>query len=142
YTPLYASPQQMAGAAPDPRDDVHALGVIWYQLLTGNLLRGRPGGKSWQRHFQGRGMSAAWLDLLMACMEEEPSDRPADGADLASRLGALLQSGGQQRRAARYVEEAFAQLKRGKYDRAIANYTEAIRLDPKRPEAYVMRGVV
>jgi eukaryotic-like serine/threonine-protein kinase len=35
YTPLYASPQQMRGEAPDPRDDVYALGVIWYQLLTG-----------------------------------------------------------------------------------------------------------
>src|SRR5262249_21495500 len=27
-TPLYASPQQLRGEAPDPRDDVHALGVI------------------------------------------------------------------------------------------------------------------
>src|SRR5262249_47326684 len=34
YTPLYASPQQVRGEPPDPRDDVHALGVIWYQLVT------------------------------------------------------------------------------------------------------------
>src|SRR5207253_1876270 len=37
YTPLYASPQQRAGAPPDPRDDVHALGVIGFQMLTGRL---------------------------------------------------------------------------------------------------------
>src|SRR5262249_37935705 len=37
YSPLYASPQQMGGADPDPRDDVYALGVIWYQLLVGDL---------------------------------------------------------------------------------------------------------
>ena len=40
YTPLYASPQQMAGLPADPRDDVYALGVIWYQLLAGDLAKG------------------------------------------------------------------------------------------------------
>ena len=39
-TSLYASPQQLRGADADPRDDVHALGVIWYQLLTGTLTNG------------------------------------------------------------------------------------------------------
>src|SRR5262249_13337910 len=37
HTPLYASPEQMRGDDPDVRDDVYALGVIWYQALTGNL---------------------------------------------------------------------------------------------------------
>jgi serine/threonine protein kinase len=37
YTPLYASPQQVKGERPDTRDDVHALGVIWYQLVTGDV---------------------------------------------------------------------------------------------------------
>ena len=37
HTPLYASPQQQRGEKPDPRDDVHALGVIGYQMLTGKL---------------------------------------------------------------------------------------------------------
>ena len=32
-TPLYAGPQQMRGEAPDPRDDVYSLGVVWYQML-------------------------------------------------------------------------------------------------------------
>ncbi len=43
HTPLYASPQQRQGAAPDPRDDVHALGVIWYQLLIGDLTKEAAG---------------------------------------------------------------------------------------------------
>src|SRR5262249_51452331 len=42
FTPLYASPQQQRGEQPDPRDDVHALGVIAYQMLTGRLDAG-PG---------------------------------------------------------------------------------------------------
>ncbi|MFO0881771.1 MAG: ribosomal protein L7/L12 [Gemmataceae bacterium] len=90
YTPLYASPQQMRGEAPDPRDDVYALGVIWYQLLTGDLMKGRPGGRSWQRRLLDRGVPAAWLDLLLACVEDEPEDRPADAGDLAGRLKGML----------------------------------------------------
>ena len=37
YTRLYASPEQIDGKMPDPRDDVHALGIIRFQLQTGLL---------------------------------------------------------------------------------------------------------
>src|SRR4051794_5375949 len=38
-TPLYMSPEQRRGAAPDPRHDLYALGVVWYQLLVGDVTR-------------------------------------------------------------------------------------------------------
>ncbi len=44
YTPIYASPEQAKGGDPDPRDDVHALGVIWYQMFTGDMTDDRPSG--------------------------------------------------------------------------------------------------
>lgn len=36
-SPYYISPEQSLGQEPDPRSDVYALGVILYQLLTGEL---------------------------------------------------------------------------------------------------------
>ena len=57
YTPVYASPEQMRGCPPDLRDDVHALGVIWYQILTGDLSRGQPGGQGWRTAWSPR----AWV---------------------------------------------------------------------------------
>jgi serine/threonine protein kinase/lipoprotein NlpI len=89
-TPLYASPQQQRGEAPDPRDDVYALGVIWYQLLCGDLTLGRPGGTRWQKRLAEQGMSTALLDLLAECLEDAHADRPKDAAVLAEQLGALL----------------------------------------------------
>ena len=42
HTPMYASPEQVNHAVPDPRDDVHALAVIAYQLLIGDSTE-KPG---------------------------------------------------------------------------------------------------
>jgi eukaryotic-like serine/threonine-protein kinase len=93
YTPLYASPQQMRGDPPDPRDDVHALGVIWYQLLTGDVRAGRPSGEAWKKRLMERGTPRPLLDLMISCFEDEPADRPADGLVLAQHLESLAETG-------------------------------------------------
>ena len=87
-TPLYASPQQMRGEAPDPRDDVFALGVIWYQMLTGDLTKGPPRGRHWRDPF-AEAMPSKMLDLLESCFEDNPADRPVNAAALAESLRSI-----------------------------------------------------
>ena len=89
HTPLYASPQQKEGADPDPRDDVYALGVIWYQMLIGDLSKEAPRGNGWKIPFRERGMAAAELELLQECFEEDPGYRIADAGALVLRLEGL-----------------------------------------------------
>jgi hypothetical protein len=91
HTPLYASPQQMHGDAPDPRDDVHALGVIWYQLLTSDLNTGTPTGL-WADDLEEQGMPRDLVRLLGACVASKSEKRPPDAAELAGKLAALLAS--------------------------------------------------
>jgi serine/threonine protein kinase len=38
-TPLYMSAEQRRGEEPDPRHDLYSLGVVWYQLLVGDVTR-------------------------------------------------------------------------------------------------------
>jgi serine/threonine protein kinase len=90
HTPLYASPQQVQGEPPDVRDDVHALGVIWYQLLTGDLNAGAPTGLDWAEEVKQAGMGADLVRLLGSCVDHKPDRRPADAAALATKMTELL----------------------------------------------------
>jgi formylglycine-generating enzyme required for sulfatase activity len=86
-TPLYASPQQQRGEDPDPRDDVYALGVIWYQMLTGDLLAGAPA--DWRDELEGRRVAENVLRLLGCCLASKADKRPATAAALAEELARL-----------------------------------------------------
>jgi len=90
YTPLYASPQQRRGDRADPRDDIHALGVMWHQFLAGDLTAERPGGRGWRKKMENRGMAPGLIDLLESCIDDDPDERPANAEDLAARIEQLL----------------------------------------------------
>jgi hypothetical protein len=93
FTPVYASPQQMHGEDPDPRDDVHALGVIWFQLLTGDL-RQAPG-IGYADDLQALGVPAGTVRLLGRCVAPRPEKRLGDAAVLAKELQILLKEAAQ-----------------------------------------------
>ena len=95
YTPLYASPQQIRGEPADPRDDVHALGVIWYQMLTGELAQGLPA--DWRDELAERKVPVPMIDVLARCVASRAERRLANAAELVQQLQALRQpSAGQQ----------------------------------------------
>ena len=84
HTPLYASPQQRSGAAPDPRDDVHALGVIGYQMLTGHLDQGA--GPDFADDLREHGVPDEVIALLGRCVAQKVERRPANAVELEEIL--------------------------------------------------------
>jgi hypothetical protein len=90
HGPLYASPQQRAGGPPDPRDDVYAIGVMWYQTLVRDPVARPPVGEAWASEFRRHGLTDGLARLIMACLAEVPADRPGDGQALSDLIAANL----------------------------------------------------
>lgn len=88
HGPLYASPQMRANGLPDPRDDVYAIGMLWYQLLRQDPVARPPSGEGWAVEFRRHGLTDGQARLIMACLADVPADRPGDGQALADLIAA------------------------------------------------------
>ncbi len=86
-TAQYASPQQMKKEPPQPADDVHALGMIWYQLLCRDATASAPVGHEWIEEFRPYGLTESQARLLELCLSTRPDRRPKDAAALLEMLG-------------------------------------------------------
>jgi serine/threonine protein kinase len=86
-TPLYMAPEQRRGAPPDPRHDLYSLGVMWFQLLAGDVSRElHPG---WAKELAVRfGVPRAHIDLIERCVGWV-EERPKHAGELLPLLKAL-----------------------------------------------------
>ena len=70
-TPDYAAPEQMEpGAEVDHRADIYALGVMIYQMLTGQLPRG-----SWRPPSERADVASDWDRVVSRAMRPDPHER-------------------------------------------------------------------
>jgi len=95
-TPAYMAPEQIEGTAPTKAVDIHALGVIMFEMVTGRrpfeggtalavaaarLHSEAPSPRQYQPALDER-----WERTILACLERDPARRPAS----ASQVLALL----------------------------------------------------
>ncbi|MFN0135053.1 MAG: protein kinase domain-containing protein [Phycisphaerae bacterium] len=92
HTPRYAPDEQISGAVPDPRNDIFALGVIWWQLLLGDFNKSAPRGVGWKRQLRALSVSDDMISLIERCVDSDPAERPEHAGALVNELRVLLGS--------------------------------------------------
>ena len=96
-SPIWIAPEQVVGVRGDPRSDVFAIGVMLYQLATGETPFGEPATASGMRQRlwmdpvpprKRRPDLPKWLqEVILRCLEPEADQRYASASLLAFDLG-------------------------------------------------------
>jgi serine/threonine protein kinase len=87
HTPLYAGPEQRSGSPPHPTDDVHALGVIGFQLLVCDLKRSPT--SDWDEELRERGIGDHPIRILRKCLARK-NNRYQNASQLKEDLQTCL----------------------------------------------------
>jgi serine/threonine-protein kinase len=95
-TPAYMSPEQIDGEEGDERSDLYALGVVFYEMLTGaNPFRGESSVKTMMKHLDEEvpppstvvpDIPAAVDDVALRLLSKQPALRPASSSALLRDL--------------------------------------------------------
>lgn len=101
-TPGYICPEQVRGEEMDHRGDIYSVGVMMYELLTGQLpFQGPTSMDILLAHateqppaFADLGLES-WVpeeveELVMECLAKDPADRPQSARELAERYDTAL----------------------------------------------------
>jgi len=99
-TAAYLSPEQVSTGSADPRSDVYSVGILAYELLTGDtpFTGDNPLTVAYQRLDQDvplpstviAGVPTEFDDLVACATARDPDDRYTDARDMGAELAAIV----------------------------------------------------
>jgi serine/threonine-protein kinase len=97
-TPHYMSPEQARGGPVDAKTDIYSLGVMMYEMISGELpFKNKTARSLLKSHISNyprpiddvnphKSISKPLAALIMACLDKSPTSRPATMKEILSRL--------------------------------------------------------
>ena len=106
-TPHYMAPEQIEKPADvDHRADIYSLGVVFYEMLTGELPIGRFAAPS-----QKSAADPRLDEVVFRTLEKEPSRRPQSAGELKTQVETISGQPAPDAKNATTIEAQFARLK-------------------------------
>ncbi len=159
-TAPYLSPEQARGADVDLRSDIYTFGAILYEMLFRRPLFGARTFEQWiLAHINQTPELPAdtpatipynLTALLMACLEKDPANRPADWGALVNELSgvyewltgkpASYEVSGPQMQARELMDQAYSLTELGYCEEALTAHDRSIDLDPESAWIWTSKG--
>ena len=101
-TPVYAAPELLDGAPPEPRSDIYSLGVLLFHLVTGrypvpgatldSVVRAHRDGLRVRLRDLRPDLAPAFVEAVETACAADPARRHASAGELDGALGRVLQA--------------------------------------------------
>ncbi|MFO0725974.1 MAG: serine/threonine-protein kinase [Myxococcota bacterium] len=114
-TPLYMAPEQLMNPREaKPTSDLYALGVIFYEMLSGKVPFDGPIMSVFEQHFRAAPppltTRTGFEALVFALLQKSPMDRPPSAEAVVDALDVLAEPTGEITRVAAHDEEPTGRL--------------------------------
>ncbi len=86
----YGSPQWKKGLSPGPTDDVHALGMLWFQMLVNDFQAPPPGDLNWADTILDLGFSPKHARIISRAISPLAQKRQGSAVELANEIELLV----------------------------------------------------
>lgn len=140
-TPAYQSPEQIRGEEIDGRSDLYSLGIVLYEMVTGEIpfaddvIKGHLVETPQPPSYKRRDVPESVDKIVLRALSKEPERRYQTVDDMLSDLNGAIKEVKREAELAYYYDEGLKYMADGEWEKSIEQFQKVIALDPSYQDA-------